>query len=477
VPFGACGKIAALCLAVALAAATTAAATSGATGATPTGGASGPTDTSGASGLTGASGATTTPLTPLEKLERTMTAAMRSLGSHSGAYVYDLDSGQVLFELDATVPRYPASVEKLYTLAAALALFGPTGTLQTRVYGTGTLEPGGIWSGNLYLKGGGDPTFGDVNFIKDWYGTGTSAGALARQLLAATHITRVDGSVIGDESYFDALRGDPSTAYARDPNLVGALSALSFDRGATGSQRTPAGHAAWEFAGTLRRAGVPVSGASQAGVTPAGAQLLTTIDSPPMTTLAKLTATPSDDFLAEMLLKALGARFGAAGSTAAGAAVVTRFLAGLHITPTIVDGSGLSRGDLTSPVQVVQLLRDVSPGGVPSLQAVGGDLHAAVPIDGRTGTLATRMIGSAAAGNCQAKTGTLSNASDLAGWCDGRYVFALLMNDVDVYRAQVEQDRIVEALASYAKATGTTTTPQPSSARRPSSSSTATPSR
>jgi len=74
------------------------------------------------------------------------------------------------------------------------------------------------------------------------------------------------------------------------------------------------------------------------------------------------------------------------------------------------------------------VLRDLSPGGNAELQSVGQTLHAALPVAGETGTLAARMRGTAAAGNCQAKTGTLSDASDLAGWCDDRYVFAILIN-------------------------------------------------
>jgi D-alanyl-D-alanine carboxypeptidase/D-alanyl-D-alanine-endopeptidase (penicillin-binding protein 4) len=438
VSFGAAAKVTALCVALVLGSATTVAAA--------TGGASSP---AGLSGGSGASGTTGTTRTPLEKLDKTMAAAMKPLGPDSGAYVYDLDTGAVLFDDDAAVPRYPASVEKLYTLSTALTLFGPNGTLHTGIYGVGTLEPGGVWDGDLYLRGGGDPTFGDLAFIKDWYGVGTSAGALAAQLVAATHITRVDGSIIGDESYFDSLRGDPASNYQPDPNLVGELSALSFDRGAVGAQGNPAKHAAWEFSGALERDHVRISGAAEHGVTPPGARLLTSIASPPMSMLARLTAAPSDDFFAEMILKAIGARFGGAGTTAAGAAVVTKFLAGLGITPRLVDGSGLSRGDLTSPLQVVTLLRDLSPGGVASLQTVGADLHAAVAIVGQTGTLSQRMVGTVADGNCQAKTGTLSDASDLAGWCDGRYVFALLMNDVDVWSAENAQDKIVEALARY----------------------------
>ncbi len=470
VSFGASAKIVAACAAAVLASAASVAAAQGGT-APP--GATGASGVSGPSGATGPTGTIT--LTPLQKLDATAGAAMKRLGPDSGAYLYDLDTGQVLFDDAGTVPRYPASVEKLYTLTAALALFGADGTLKTSVYGVGTLAPGGVWDGNLYLRGGGDPTFGDVRFIKAWYGSGTSVGALAAALIAATHIERVDGAIVGDESYFDSLRGGPATGYSPDPNLVGALSALSFDRGATGKQRTPPGHAAWELVGALRRDRVVVSGGSHAGSTPAGAKLLASIASPPMSTLTRLTAGPSDDFFAEMILKALGARFGSAGTTAGGAAAVTTFLQPLGITPQIADGSGLSRGDLTSPEQVVALLRDLSPGGMARLATVGDDLHAALPIVGKTGTLAGRMIGTSADGSCQAKSGTLSNASDLAGWCDGRYAFALLMNDVDVLTAQKAQDKIVEALASYARRNGVTA--QGNSAKKAASSSTGTPRR
>ena len=90
-----------------------------------------------------------------------------------------------------------------------------------------------------------------------------------------------------------------------------------------------------------------------------------------MTALAALTALPSDDFFAEMLLKQLGASFGGGGTTAAGAAVVLRFLARLHLRPSVVDGSGLSIDDQTSPREVVTLLADLSPGGVPWLKSGG----------------------------------------------------------------------------------------------------------
>ncbi|MGA2007373.1 MAG: D-alanyl-D-alanine carboxypeptidase [Solirubrobacteraceae bacterium] len=437
---------------------------SGATGTTgktgPTGkkgptGKTGPTGRTGPTGKTGPTGTTGTtghgpplPAAEVAHLRTVMTRAMKPLGGHSGAYVVDLANGEVLFDDDGSVPRNPASVEKLYTLSTALDRFGLEGTLQTSVYGLGTLEPGGVFVGNLYLHGGGDPTFGSEGFIKANYGSGTSVQALAELLIATTHIRKVKGSIIGDESYFDSRRGGPATNYGVDPNLVGELSALAFNRGLSGSLGSPPAYAAFELAGTLRHDGVVVTGRSHAGeLPPTGAKLLVSIDSPPMTTLVKLTALPSDDFFAEMLLKALGARFGAGGTTAAGAAVVSAFLAGLHLTPAVVDGSGLSRADHTSPLDVVTLLRDLSPGGAASLQAIGAVLRASLPVVSESGTLAFRMPHSAASGHCMAKTGTLSDASDLAGWCNGTFAFAFLMNHVNVTAAQSAQDTMTIALA------------------------------
>jgi len=432
------------------------------------GGATGHTGTTGATSPTGKTGPTAKPVptptprpipTPKPKpvelpaavmthLHSVMAKAMKPLGSDSSAYAIDLDNGQVLYDDNAAVPRNPASVEKLYTLTTALAKFGLNGTLQTSIYAEGKLESGGLFVGNLYLRGGGDPTFGDLAFDKHNYGTGTTVTALARLLVEKTGIRKVKGSIIGDESYFDSRRGGPATNYAVDPNLVGQLSALAFDRGEGGSTGSPAAYAAFQLAGALRHDGVVVTGRSQAGMTDLfTAKLLVTIDSPPMSTLVRLTAVPSDDFFAEMLLKALGARFGAGGTTADGAAVVASYLATLHLHPTIVDGSGLSRGDHTSPLDVVTLLRDLSPGGVSSLETIGATLSQSLPIVSETGTLEYRMHATAASGHCDAKTGTLSNVSDLAGWCNQTYAFAFLMDDVNVWTAQSAQDAMTIALA------------------------------
>src|SRR5947209_20149702 len=64
--------------------------------------------------------------------------AMSGAGRYSGAYVYDLTTGQTLFSARADVARPPASVEKLYTSTTALTLLGPDAHFDTQVLGVGS---------------------------------------------------------------------------------------------------------------------------------------------------------------------------------------------------------------------------------------------------------------------------------------------------------------------------------------------------
>jgi D-alanyl-D-alanine carboxypeptidase/D-alanyl-D-alanine-endopeptidase (penicillin-binding protein 4) len=384
-------------------------------------------------------------------LRRALTRGMNSAGSGSSAYVVDVNSGRALFSSAAGTRRIPASVEKLYTTSTALVRFGPSATLLTAVYGTGSLDPTGTWDGTLYLRGGGDPTFGSSSFDQSAYGTGATLQRLVRNLVRTTGIHALQGSVIGDESYFDPLRGTAPFGFQSSTWIEGLLSGLAYDRGLANDQGSafqtrPAHFAAGKFVNALRAAGVAIPNGTPfgGGVSPILATPLAAVSSPPMATLIGMTNTPSDNFFAEMLLKGIGARFGGAGSSAAGAAVVRAQLASFGIHPRLEDGSGLSRADATSPKEVVTTL--VHMAGDPNF------VHS-LAVAGQTGTLADRMQGTAAAGHCQGKTGTLHDVSNLAGYCraaDGHtLVFAFLMNSVDPTSAQALQDSMTVAVARY----------------------------
>jgi D-alanyl-D-alanine carboxypeptidase/D-alanyl-D-alanine-endopeptidase (penicillin-binding protein 4) len=373
-------------------------------------------------------------------------------GPADGAYVYDLTAKQAVFSERATAMRPPASVEKLYTATTALDLMGASTRLATTVFGVGHMAPGGIWEGSLYLRGGGDPTFGSTAFIHSHYGgVGASVSALVSQLVRTDGIHHVTGSIEGDESYFDSLRGEPSSDYQWDPFLEGTLSALAFNRGETGHEsgpHAPAAYAARELWAALKNDGVSIRGGSGAATTPAGAVQLAQAQSPTLARLLALMLPPSDNFFAETLVKDLGARYGGAGTTAAGAAVVSKTISSLlGIDPHVVDGSGLSEEDKTSPYQVADLLVELAP------TPIGAVLRNSLAVAGRTGTLELRMRHTRAAGNCQGKTGTLTGVSNLVGYCqaaDGHTLaFAIFTDGIPTETAHTFQDNIAITVADY----------------------------
>ena len=172
----------------------------------------------------------------------------------------DLDTGEQIYALRAGTPRMPASVEKLYTSATTLRRLGAGGRLTTTVLAETPPDAAGVVDGDLYLQGGGDPTFDLLD-----------SNRLAQQV-ADAGIVAVTGRVLGDETAFDARRGVPSSAF-RLTSEVGPLSALTFNRGRTGRrapywQNRPANFAAGKFTRQLRALGVDVARRSRPGRTP-----------------------------------------------------------------------------------------------------------------------------------------------------------------------------------------------------------------
>ncbi len=387
-------------------------------------------------------------------LQARLAAAMRGAGASSGAYVLDATSRSVVFQSRASTARILASNTKLFTASAILAKLGPTATLPTELESDGTADTvTGVFTGNVYLHGGGDPTFGTQSFDRRFYGgVGATVQNLADQL-AATGITEIKGRIVGDESRFDSLRGGPSSGFGVSVvDLGGPLSALSFDRGLANEnggaiQRNPPLFAAQQLTSALKGRHIRVTHSATSGRTPSDATVLASIESPELSELVKLTLKESDNWFAEMLLKDLAAAGGGQGTTTAGAGAARGFAHRLGVTVTMNDGSGLSRADRASPQQVVKLLDKMR--GRKEFRA----LFSALPIAGRDGTLSDRMRRGAARNRCHAKTGTLSNVSSLSGYCQSRsghvIEFSLLMNRTNVVRARTVQDRMATAMAAF----------------------------
>jgi serine-type D-Ala-D-Ala carboxypeptidase/endopeptidase (penicillin-binding protein 4) len=383
------------------------------------------------------------------RLTAQLKSALGGAGGQVGALVEEVPSGTVLYSRNPTVGRPPASVEKLYTTVAALNLLGPGARFATEVLGTGTLGRGGVWHGNLYLRGGGDPTLGDGAWNRAYMdGKGPTISQLAAQL-RRQGIRRVTGHIFADESLFDTDRGGPATNNLPDtPDYGGEISALVFDHGMSTARMSPAVFTAHELALTLRSTGVKVGAASQTRRTPATAIELARVESPPLSTLVQLMDVPSDDLIADMLAKQLGARFLGAGTLSAGAIEIQQTIAddyALHTT--LFDGSGLDRADSTSPEDVVDLLRKVW------MTPTGNLLYAALPVVGEQGTVQQIAVHTPAQGNCVAKTGTLNGVTNLAGYCTigggQRAAFALMLDGPANYQAVPMLSRAVAAIARY----------------------------
>ena len=374
-------------------------------------------------------------------------------GSASGLVVVDAESGEVLCGSAIGTQRPLASNMKLFTTSTALSRLGPETRIPTKVFSDGDIDEQGVLHGSLYLQGGGDPALGTPAFYDSYLaGLGTNLFALAPQIRAAG-IKSITGRLYADDTIFDRRRGVADSGYATSPE-IGPLSGLDFNSGFSGStsgsgfSSDPAKLAASKLARALNAGGTAVPTQVALAKTPGGSERVAVVRSPTLTQIVNTTDVYSDNFFAEMLIKLIGARLGGAGTTSAGAAVVAAFArahgSGVHA----VDGSGLTRSNRASPLQVVSLLRSMRQ------DPVGEDFIGDLALAGHEGTVADRMHGTAAYGRCRTKTGTLTGVSNLSGYCfnaSGRTMaFSVLMGSVgDLGLAHLDQDRIAAAVASY----------------------------
>lgn len=383
---------------------------------------------------------------------------MRSLltrggGSASGLLVVDAESGDAVCARAAGTQRSLASNMKLFTTATALARLGPRTRIPTKVFADGSVDPGGVLHGSLYLEGGGDPALGTPTFYNGYLaGLGTNVFALVPQIRAAG-IRAITGRVYGDDTIFDRRRGVADSGFATS-SYIGPLSGLAFNSGFAGSSSAsgfssdPAKLATSKLARALRAGGIGVPAQVALAATPARAPRVAVVRSPTLSEIVDVTDVYSDNFFAETLIKLLGARFGSAGSTAAGAAVVEEFARDHGAVVHAVDGSGLTRSNRAAPREVVDLLLAMRR------DAAGEEFVQDLALAGKEGTVDDRMHGTAAYGRCRTKTGTITAVSNLSGYCFNRsgrvMAFSILMNGVrDLGLAHLEQDRIAGLVASY----------------------------
>lgn len=411
------------------------------------------------------------PVVALARAQVRAASVAEVLAGYDGCIAADDRSGP-LVRLRASEPLIPASAQKLLTGLSALQTFGPDHRLRTDARPTVPVRNGTI-DGDLVVVGGGDPTLATERFRASLAGSArtrddvtTPIEQLADAVVAAG-VTRITGAVLGEDSAFEALRFLPSwkESYAGEAGPIGAL---AVDHGYTdfGSRiraEDPAVHAASVLSDLLAQRGVDIGAAAgRADAAPAQAPIAS-VRSAPMSDLVTTMLTSSDNFVAEMLTRAVSVEIdGAPGTTIGGTAHVPRALGAEGIPAdgvAMVDGSGLSRDNRATCTALLDTLEAArAPSGRYRV------LESGLATAGETGTLAARFLGSGLEGRLHAKTGTLDGVVALVGVIDGAdgLRFAFVGNGAfgEATGFQLQQD-VVGRLTAAEDASAGITLPSP----------------
>ena len=421
-----------------------------------------------------------------------------------GIKVVSLRAGDTIYEFNPRLLLVPASTQKLFTAAAALALLGPEREVATTV----ALDSAGA---TVYLKGCGD----SLVSAADLAGLAATAArtmergrvyTLAADLSCFDDLYRGSGWMWDDDEFLISplsvnqnavsvrvqpgpgpgapaiISALPATSYFTLENLartgtVGAAESIKTarrpgerDNVITVSGAIPPGSGPLEkrasvwrpelmaltlFRDALRAQGITVAAMTTAPA-PAGARPVARL-ARRVGELVRFGLKTSDNLTAENLLKLLGLQStGEPGSAEAGCAEVRRYLAQQGI-PTgelvLADGSGVSRYNLTSAETFTQTLRAIYRD--PKLYRI---FHDSLPLAGKDGTLAHRMKGSCAEGKLRGKTGNMSGVSALSGYAssaDGEpLAFAIMVQNFPASgrHAREIQDRIAALLCGSRRA-------------------------
>lgn len=438
----------------------------------------------------------------------------RTTNGNWGAMVVSLTRGDTLFAQNPDARLVPASTMKLFTSAIALDRLGPDHTFSTDVLRDGTLEPGGVVRGNLILRGDGDPSM-SPRFVRG--GPDASMTLLAQFAAGAgiKHVTGdliADASAFESRKipegwltrYAGAGYAAPFSALSLNENIVivgvspgsgtpsvflepatsgitvtsavrvvpGAGASLSIRRvgedrvlvtgtiGARASARRyqlvvgdPATFTAGAFRTALAAQGIIIDGEIKLGRTPANANPVTSLPSPPLARLISTMNRESINHFAELLWRdaARGADRSAVGSAETANSTLQDFL--VHKVGasaeavTATDGSGLSVLDRVTPRSLIQLLSHAHKSSWSSA------FHASLPVAGESELLRHRMRTTPAQGNLHAKTGTTNEVIGLSGYVTAEngeiLAFAFLYNGRDRWHARETIDAMGPTMAAF----------------------------
>lgn len=339
--------------------------------------------------------------------------------SQVGISVYDLTDDTLLFAYNARQRMRPASTEKILTAITALEELGADYKFFTKLYIDGEIR-GGALHGDVYVKGGFDPTFGRTDL----------QGLV--EALSSRNIKSVKGALCADVSMKDTLKWGMGWCWDDDnpdltPLLLGGKDVFLT-----------------RFEQALKKKGIHI-GVLKKAECPSDAVLLKSISTPIDKVLGRMMK-ESDNLYAEAVFYALAAKDGKPYASRKEAMYsIEKMIGFLGFEPAkyrVADGSGLSLYNYLTPELETALLRYAF-----SRQEIFTSFYESLPIAGVDGTLKKRMIDTPAFNNVRAKTGTLTGVYSLAGYATAanghQLAFCIINQGVEsASEARAFQDKV-----------------------------------
>jgi serine-type D-Ala-D-Ala carboxypeptidase/endopeptidase (penicillin-binding protein 4) len=429
---------------------------------------------------------------------------------HLGMVVYDLTSGETLYQRNAKQLFIPASNMKLYSEAVALMVLGPDYLFHNQLSTDATQLQQGILKGNLYLHLSGDPSFTKEDLghlfykLREWNITSIqgnvyidstlasitpyppgwlaadlsySYGAPVAPLMLDSNrltVTINPGTTVGAPAIVETSAGDGVIAVNnqaitkssekgcgvglslnKDDHLIvsGCVGVNQWALQQRIAIKNPLIYAQGVIKNQLQQANIHLNGQVTLGKAPKGAMFLATEHSRPLSQLMADTLKPSDNLFADSLyLHAATQLNGAPINWNEAQPVIKRFLqqqTGIKLDNAVfTDGSGLSRYNLVTPEQTASLLKFLYQRFPLSYEYIS-----ALPISGRDGTLEKRFRAPNQQGFIRAKTGTMTGVNGLSGYlytANGHTLaFAMFINRLPGANGGGPGRPLLDALCNY----------------------------
>jgi len=404
-------------------------------------------------------------------------------GATIGVSVLEVNSGNPIFEYNATQFFYPASIQKIITTACALQLLGSNFSYETKVYYTGNIANGKL-NGNLVIEPSGDPTTNSKHFSNDlleevlsqlkakgitsiagevlilgqpgqhntpltwlfedignYYGVASKLFNYKQNMYTISFLQKADGLIPSIQeidlpvSYkFDlkltcssAQKGDHSfilgAPFSLEREVVGTISAGTSIFKVKGANSNPE----YSFVKELEMV-LTVEHTKLAGI---DKTLLFTQKSSALYSIAKVTNHQSVNLFAEGILNTLGLSFQNDYQTAAGIELIENYLKQSSADEKqviIKDGSGLSRLNAMTPNFAANWMCDFYE---------NKDFVNSLPVSGESGTMQyLNQVG--LKGKVRAKTGSAEGVVNYAGYLtkDNGQVFAFSIFVNNAYQSR-----------------------------------------